>query len=234
VTAATISLALAAFVFVAAHFALSHAFRLRLVGALGEAGFILLYSLVAALALGWMILEDMALTDELPLWIAPDWWWPVASALMLVALVLLVGAFIRNPAFPHPGAAMKAPAAAKGVFAITRHPMNWAFALWALVHLSLWATPGNLIVAGAILILAIGGSIAQDRKKARVLGRPWLDWQAKTSFIPFAALFAGRARWRDAAPGWLASLGGLVLWLAIVTFHAPTVSPIVWFWMSFL
>jgi uncharacterized membrane protein len=234
VTAATISLALAALAFVASHFLLSHPLRMRLVGALGEAGFILLYSLVAILTLGWMILEDMALTDELPLWIAPDWWWPVASALMLVALVLLVGAFIRNPAFPHPGAAMKPPAAARGVFAITRHPMNWAFALWALVHLSLWGTPGNLIVAGGILILAIGGSIAQDRKKARVLGRPWLDWQAKTSFIPFAALFAGRARWRDAGPGWLASLGGLVLWLAIVTFHAPTVSPIVWFWMSFL
>jgi uncharacterized membrane protein len=234
VTAATISLALAAFAFLAGHFALSHPLRLRLVGALGEAGFILLYSLVAALTLGWMALEDMALTDEFPLWIAPDWWWPVASALMLVALVLLVGAFIRNPAFPHPGAAMKAPAAARGVFAVTRHPMNWAFALWALVHLSLWGTPGNLIVAGAILVLAIGGSIAQDRKKARVLGRPWLDWQARTSFLPFAALFAGRARWRDAGPGWIASVGGFVLWLAIVTFHAPTVSPVVLIWQSFL
>jgi uncharacterized membrane protein len=234
VTAATISLALAALVFLASHFALSHPLRLRLVGALGEAGFILLYSLVAALTLGWMILEDMALTDEFPLWIAPDWWWPIASALMLVASVLLVGAFIRNPAFPRTGAAMKAPPAAKGVFAITRHPMMWAFALWALVHLSLWGTPGNMIFAGAILVLAILGSIGQDRKKARVLGRPWLDWQAKTSFIPFAALLAGRARWRDAGPGWIASLGGLVLWLAIVTDHAPTVSPIVLIWQSFL
>lgn len=233
-TAATISLALAALAFVASHFLLSHVLRIRLVGALGEAGFLLLYSLVAVLTLGWMILEDMALTDEPLAWIAPDWWWPVASALMLLASVLLAGAFLRNPAFPRTGAAMKTPSAAKGVFAITRHPMNWAFALWALVHLSLWGTPGNMIFAGAILVLAIGGSIGQDRKKARVLGRPWLDWQARTSFIPFAALIAGRARWRDAAPGWIASLGGFVFWLAIVTYHAPTVSPIIRIWMAFL
>jgi uncharacterized membrane protein len=213
---------------------LSHPLRLRLIGAMGEAGFILLYSILAVAALGWMILAYEAVGDELPLWIAPDWWWPVASALMLVASVLLVGSLIGNPALPHPGAPIKVPASARGLFAITRHPMNWSFALWALVHLSLWGTPANLIVAGGILILAIGGSIAQDRKKERAIGQPWLQWEAKTSFVPFAALLAGRARWRDAAPGWIATLGGLLLWLAIVTFHAPTVSPVVLLWQSFL
>jgi uncharacterized membrane protein len=231
---ATFGLALATLAFVGGHFLLSHPLRLRLVGAMGEAGFTLLYSILAFVALGCMILADQSVPDEMPLWIAPDWWWPVASALMLVASVLLVGSLIRNPALPHPGAPMKVPAAAKGVFAITRHPMNWAFALWALVHLSLWGTPANLIVAGGILILALAGSVAQDRKKERVIGQPWLQWEAKTSFVPFAALIARRARWRDAASGWIAGLGGLLLWLAIVTFHAPTVSPIVLIWQSFL
>jgi uncharacterized membrane protein len=231
---ATISLALATLFLVGGHFALSHPLRLRLVGAMGEAGFTLLYSIVAFAALGWMILAYQGVQDEMPLWIAPDWWWPVASALMLVASMLLVGSLIRNPALPHPGAPMKVPEAAKGVFAITRHPMNAAFALWAAIHLSLWGTPANLIVAGGILILAIGGSVGQDRKKERTIGGPWLQWEAKTSFVPFAALLARRARWRDAAPGWIAALGGLLLWLAIVTFHAPTVSPIVLIWQSFL
>jgi uncharacterized membrane protein len=123
--------------------------------------------------------------------------------------------------------------AATGVFALTRHPMNMSFALWALVHLSLWGTPRNAIVAGGILVLAIGGSLGQDRKKRAAVGQRWRDWEARTSLVPFAALIQGRARWREAAPGWTAGLGGLVLWLAVTSFHAPTVSPLVWAWRSF-
>jgi uncharacterized membrane protein len=226
-------LALATAAFVGSHFLLSHPLRLKLIGALGETRFTLFYSLVAFATLLWVAFAYRALDDELPLWIAPNWWWPAASALMLVASILLVGAFVRNPAFPHPGAAQrKRPAT--GVFALTRHPMNWAFALWAIVHLSLWGEPRNIVVDLGILILALAGSVGQDRKKRRAMGQAWVQWESRTSFVPFGALLAGRARWRDAAPGWAATLGGLVFWLAIVTFHAPTVSPIVWVWQSFL
>jgi uncharacterized membrane protein len=50
---------------------------------------------------------------------------------MLVACVLLAGSLVGNPAFPHPGAAPKVIPPPQGVFAITRHPMNWSFMLWA-------------------------------------------------------------------------------------------------------
>ena len=227
-------LALATIAFVGTHLAMSHPLRLKLIGNLGEAGFTLLYSAMAFATLGWMALEYMALDTDVPVWIAPDWWWPVASALMLVASILLVGSLIRNPAFPHPGAnpASRKVRGATGVFAITRHPMNMSFALWALVHLSLWWSGRNLIVASGILLLAIVGSIGQDRKKAASIGEPWRQWMARTSFVPFGALLSGRAKWRDAAPGWIALLGGSAFWLAVVTFHAPTVSPLVWIWQS--
>jgi uncharacterized membrane protein len=104
--------------------------------------------------------------------------------------------------------------------------MNWSFALWALVHLSLWGSPRNLIVAGGILILAAAGSVGQDRKKRAAIGQAWRAWEAKTSFLPFGALVAGRAKWRDAAPGWAAFGGGLALWLLVTGFHAPQVSPV--------
>ncbi|MDB5691758.1 MAG: transporter [Alphaproteobacteria bacterium] len=226
-------LALATAAFVGSHFLLSHPLRLKLIGALGETRFTLFYSIIAFATLLWVFFAYRALDDELPIWIAPNWWWPIASALMLAASILLIGAFAKNPAFPHPGAAQrKRPAT--GVFAVTRHPMNWAFALWALVHLSLWGEPRNIVVDCGILVLALLGSVGQDRKKRRAMGQAWLQWEARTSFLPFGALLAGRARWRDAAPGWIATLGGLVFWLAIVTFHAPTVSPIVWVWRSYL
>jgi uncharacterized membrane protein len=225
-------LALATLAFVGTHLALSHPLRLTVIGHLGEARFAIFYSIVAFATLGWVVLAYLPLDGAVPLWIAPRWWWIVAAALMLVACILLVGAFDRNPAFPHPGVGARKVRAATGVFAITRHPMNMSFALWALVHLSLWGTPRNLIVAGGILVLAIGGSLGQDRKKRAAVGQRWRDWEKRTSFVPFAALFGGRAQWRDAAPGWTAGLGGLALWLAMTSFHAPTVSPLAWAWRS--
>jgi uncharacterized membrane protein len=111
---ATAGLALAMLAFVGSHLALSHPLRLRLVGQLGEQRFAILYSIVAAATLLWVIFAYRACDDELPLWIAPGWWWVVASALMLAACLLLVGSLVRNPAFPHPGAAAPRPRPAKG------------------------------------------------------------------------------------------------------------------------
>jgi len=222
----TVGLALAAFAFVGTHLLLSHPLRPALAGRLGERGFAGLYSLVAALTLGWMIFAYRAGDDMNPYWIAPYAWWPFASGLMLVASILLAGSLVGNPAFPHPGAERRAIPAPSGVFAITRHPMNWSFILWALVHLSLSGSPRNLIAAAGILVLALGGSIGQDRKKARLLGEAWRDWQARTSFIPFAAVLGGRARWRDAIPGAVALAGGIAFWALATSWHAPLVSPL--------
>ena len=220
------SLALATAAFVGTHLLMSHPLRAGLVRKLGERGFGGLYSLVAAVTLGWMIFAWRSVEKSSPAWIAPLWWWPIASALMLFALILLVGSFVRNPAFPHPGVEPQAPRPATGVFAITRHPMNWSFILWALVHISLWGSLRNLIVAVGILALALFGSIGQDRKKRALLEQSWRDWEARTSFVPFGALIAGRVRWRAAMPGTRALLLGLLLWLAITWWHAPMVSPL--------
>lgn len=227
------SLVLATLAFVGSHFLLSHPLRLKLIGAVGELRFTLLYSLVAVATLIWAALAWHALDDDLPIWIASDWWWWIADAVMLFATILLIGSLVHNPAFPHPGAARKA-RPATGVFAITRHPMNWAFALWAVVHLILWGSLRNIVLDSGILILALFGSIGQDRKKQRAMGPAWLQWEAKTSFVPFAALLTGRARWRDVAAVWPAALAGLAFWLVFTFWHVPSYSPIVRVWMSFL
>ena len=223
---ATVSLALATIVFVGSHLALSHPLRLALVGRMGEQLFLALYSLVAIAALGWMILAWRSIDNSMPLWIAPDWWWWVASGIMLLASVLLAGSLVRNPAMPHPGAKPRIPAAPKGVYAITRHPMNWSFILWALVHLSLWGSPRNVIVAGGILVLAAAGSIGQDRKKADTIGPAWIQWMERTSFLPFAAVLRGKVKARAALPGAAALLGGVGFWLLVTWFHAPEAQPL--------
>ena len=88
-----------------------------------------------------------------------------------------------------------------GVFAITRHPMMWSFAIWAIVHLMRRRHAKALVFDGAILFLALAGAAGQDRKKARLLGEAWHEWTAQTAFVPFTGGVAypgnGRARRRD-------------------------------------
>ena len=223
---AVVGLALATAAFVGTHLVMSHPLRPALVARLGDRGFLLLYALVAFATLGGMILAWRDAADPSPLWVAPLWWWPAASALMLIASILLVGSMVRNPALPHPGARPREIPPPKGVFAITRHPMNMSIMMWALVHVSISGSARNLIVAAGLFILALAGSIGQDRKKVGLIGEPWRQWQARTSFVPFAALLQGRVMWRDAAPGWIALVGGLVLWAAATSWHAPLVSPL--------
>ena len=221
----TASLAIATLAFVVSHLAMSHPLRDALVRRIGERGFLGLYSLFAFATLGWMVLAWRGMPEPSPAWTAPYWWWPIASGIMLFASMLLVGSLIGNPALPHPGAPRDIPAP-RGVFAITRHPMNWSFMLWAAVHASVAGSARNLIVAAGIFLLALAGSLGQDRKKARLIGEPWRQWQAQTSFVPFAALWQGRTRWPDAAPGWIALIGGLAFWAAATSYHVPWVSPL--------
>jgi len=201
-------LALAAAAFVGTHFLLSHPLRAPLVRALGERRFQGLYSLVALVTFGAMIWVYGRTDTEPPLWFAGDALWVVASLLMWFASILLVGSFIRNPALP----GVRGPAGSPtGVFTITRHPMMWSFALWAIVHAALIATPKAFVLDGAILILALGGSVLQDRKKAAQFGETWHEWTAETAFFPLTRGLA--------YPGTVALLGGTILFLVATWLH---------------
>jgi uncharacterized membrane protein len=132
---------------------------------------------------------------------------------------LFVGSLVGNPALAAPGAEKAAAAAPRGVFAITRHPMMWGFALWALAHVMVMPTPGQIILSAMIAFLALAGSAGQDVKKARLMGDAWRGWAARTSFIPFARQLGGAAPWSDAMPRAHALLGGFVVWLAASWAH---------------
>ena len=216
--------------FVGTHLIMSHPLRKSLVGALGDRGFLGLYSLVSFATLGWMILAARAASGLPPHWIAPPFIWQISNIVMLLAAVLLAGSLKGNPAMVDPGGRPAIPQKASGVFAITRHPMMWSFALWALVHAGLWGSAPNVVIAGGIGTLAIVGALGQDSKKLRLIGPPWKDWESRTSFMPFLALFAGRAGWRAAWPGWFAITGGALLWSAATWLHPYFGGPQVGLW----
>lgn len=203
--------------FVGTHFLLSHPLRRPLVGALGEKGFLALYSLIAFATLGgigWAYPKAPAGT---PLWTAGDALWALATLLMLGASILLLGSFKRNPAMP--GAAHAAEAPARGVYGVTRHPMLWAFAIWGAVHILVYPVTKNIIVALAIIVLSLVGAALQDRKKLGLDPHGWRAWQARTSYWPFAAIAQGRARFGGFGAHALG--GGVVLWLVATWAHMP-------------
>jgi len=205
--------------FVGTHFLLSHPLRGPLVRAMGERAFQGLYSLVALITFGSMIYFYRLCGREPPLWDVGQVGWIVGTLLMWLASILFVGSFIGNPALPGARGPRGGPNA---VFRITRHPMMWSFALWAAVHLTVLAMPKALVFDGAIILLALAGAAAQDRKKAGLMGDAWHEWTAETAFIPFTRGLA--------YPGTVALVGGTLLFL-IATWAHPIPAGI-WRWVA--
>ena len=207
------SLLAASIAFVGSHFVMSHPWRGAMVRIFGEKGFLAIYSLVSLAAFGWMIVAFRAAPrGGSPAWTGQDdASWAIASLLTIVALVLFLGSLRGNPALPNIPAGKVAASEPRGVFLVTRHPMMWGFALWAIAHLLIAPTARTLILAGAILILALGGAHLQDRQKEALRGQAWKGWLSRTSYWP---------RWRmlhkAGGPLWLISL---LLWLVITRAH---------------
>ena len=200
--------------FVGGHFAMSHPLREPMVRRLGEQGFQGVYSIIVLAAFVWMYFAFKAAPTATPFWSGfDDISWIIGSALTLVAMMLLAGSFSGNPALPAPGAGKAARAEPAGVFRVTRHPMMWSFALWAIAHIIASPTARTLILASAILILALIGSRMQDRKKQVLMGEDWAIWSSKTSYWP---------RWSQLfSTGLLPWIVGIALWLGFSWLHQP-------------
>lgn len=205
--------------FAGTHVALSHPLRAPLVKALGEKGFQAVYSLVAFAALFWIIKAFRAVgPGGEALWNGQtDLAWALASALTVVSLALIVGANRGNPAAVGAIAELAAKAEAKGVFAVTRHPMMWGLAIWAAAHILVAPSARTIVTAGVMGTLALLGSHLQDRKKEALMGAAWKSWESRTSFVPRLGALAGIApvTWLIALGLWLL-FSWLHLWLAYV------------------
>ena len=213
-------LTVSAILFVGLHFLLSHPLRAPLVRAVGERPFRGIYSLVALVTFAGMVYFYNKIGREPRIYPEPgDVVWIVASLLMWLASILLVGSFFKNPALVGAPGPKGGPV---GVLRITRHPMMWAFALWAIVHLAVVGMPKSLIFDGAILLLALAGAAGQDAKKARQMGEDWHDWTAQTAFVPFAK--------GGANPGAVALIGGTLLFFGATWFHPMHVG--FWRWIA--
>ncbi len=217
-TRSLLELLLAALAFVGSHLGLSsRALRPRLVARLGERRFLMAYSLLAALTLGWLILS-YARAPLYVLWPTAAWNRWLALALMPVALVLLAGSVLQRNPTALGGDPRRLPSDSLGITAITRHPMMWAFALWASVHLLSNGDIASLIFFGAFLVLSLGGTRAIDAKLRRRDPAGFAQLATRTSNLLLAALLAGRAR-LSPRRRWPALATGLALYLLLLLAH---------------
>lgn len=192
--------------------------RARLIARLGRGAYMAGYAAVSVGLLVWLVSAALR-APVVELWAPSRPLALVPHALMPVACLLLAGAATR----PNPGSVAfvggPAPEAAVGLPALIRHPILWAFALWALGHV---AANGDLAAAamfGGFAVFAVAGMAALDRRAARAGIAP-------PAHGPLSARAARAWSPRMAAE----AAAGLVLWALLLGLHAPVIGadPLGW------
>ncbi len=198
-----IELLAAALFFLLIHFGVAGT-RLRdaLVARLGERSYLALFSIASVAGIVWLA-SAYARAPHLELWGQLH----ALKPLVLVLMALAVGLAVLGLTSPNPTAVggerlLEHPRARQGASAITRHPFLWGTALWAAVHLLVNGDLPSLVLFGALLVLAVGGTFSIDARRARRPGSSWEAYARATSNVPFVALVRGRARLRLADIGW--------------------------------
>lgn len=208
----TLLLLLAMIVFVGSHFLLSHLLRARAVALLGESWFRLLYSLIAIVCLALARLAYQYAPQQALFWSGGNATVQIIYAVLTyVAIVLFLGSILGNPALVGANLTMLHERQPEGVLRITRHPMMFSFALWALAEIVLMPSVRKLVFCGGLLVLSLAGAALQDRKKAAMIGPAWQTWCSRTRFWPDL---------RQAGAAGILWLAALIPWLVLTWLHA--------------
>jgi len=189
------ALAVATLAFVGGHFLLSSSpVRTPLVRALGEGLFAALYSILAIAAFAGMLVS-YGRAPHVELWPSLPIFRFVPLFVMPVAVLLVIGGYTqRNPTAVAQPLAPAGSDPAPGILTVTRHPVMWGIALWALAHLPPNGDLASLLLFGGLAVLALGGTVAIDAKRRTRDPEGFARLEAVTSNVPFAAIRAGRAR----------------------------------------
>lgn len=213
-------LALAAFVFLALHILPAISARERVIAKLGDPIYMGLFSLASILSLAWMISAYKTTPAGEYLWVTGAGLRWLTVLLMGLAFVLAVaGVTTRNPSMVMGANALKASSPWAGIFAITRHPLMWGIALWAILHLVNRPNMKSLLFFGTLALLAVGGSRLQEKRKHKELGPAWDVFENHTSFVPFAGLLTGKSTLHLKELGVWRLAAAIALWAVMLIAH---------------
>ncbi|MCC7272564.1 MAG: hypothetical protein IT561_07845 [Alphaproteobacteria bacterium] len=186
---------------------------------LGDNGFRAAFSLLSLLGILALAITYRR-ADGAPLWdLGPAGRW-LPLLLMLPALWLFVGSVTGiNPTAVGGERQLDREDLVRGVFRVTRHPMLWAFALWAGSHLAARGAMPDALLFGSLLVTALAGMASIDRKRAAAAPAAWGRFAAATSIVPFVAILGRRNRlvWSEIG-GWRLLLAVLA-WGLLAALH---------------
>lgn len=210
-------LIVASLAFLATHYVASTPLRGVLLKTMGKA-YLGVYTLIAFATLGWMIWAFYH-APFVNLWYAVALR-PVPLVVMPFALIFIVCALATpNPTLLGKGELLKSKEPARGILRITRHPLMWGFALWALSHIVARGDASAVVFFGTFAVLAVSGAWLIDRRKALAHGEEWRRFAAVTSNLPFGAIAGGRNRFEPAEIGWWKVALALGLYALLLVFH---------------
>ena len=196
--------------------------RDRAIAALGQSGYRAVFSIGTVVGLAWLVMAYNR-APYIVTWGMLEWWKPFAIILMLPAsLLVVIGLTTPNPtAIAQENRLAQPP---QGIVRVTRHPFLTGVGLWALVHLI-----GNGDVASCVFfavwaVVALAGTVSIDRKRRRLLGAAaWEPFAAQTSIVPFAAIAAGRNRFRPGESGVWRWGAAVIVYVLMLVGHADVV-----------
>ena len=201
--------------------------RQALISVIGSKFYIVSYSLLSVMLLVWVSLAYVN-ADTTLVWGQWPWtrWGPVL--VMPLSCLMLVSTLSEPNALSVGVKADRFDPTRPGIVSITRHPLIWALALWALAHVAPNGDTASLLLFGLFAVLALFGPWSLDRKKRRELGTAkWLRLTQPTSSVPFWAIVRGRVRldWRGIGGRRALVAGALYLLMLLGHEWAIGVSP---------
>jgi uncharacterized membrane protein len=168
--------------------------RRGLVAQLGEQGFGVAFSVVAALTFTPLVRFYAAHRFEGPAGIAAAThpvWHGLLTVLALGGVALAVAGVVAfRPSTMSPFGA-RVPAV-RGLDRVTRHPFFVGVAVLAIVHMLLASRLVGTVFFGGLAAFTLLGMRIQDAKLLHQRGAPYADYLAATSAVPFAAVVRGR------------------------------------------
>jgi uncharacterized membrane protein len=158
----------AALVLLASHFGISSTpLRAFLIARIGERPYLILYSLIAFTAIGWLV-HAWAQAPYIELWPHGPGLAGIPFIVMPFALVLLVsGLSTPNPTALGAPDVLSRSDSVRGIFRVTRHPFMWGVVLWAGAHIVANGDLASLVFFAGLGLLALLGQPAARRDRKR-------------------------------------------------------------------
>jgi uncharacterized membrane protein len=162
---------------------------------LGKMLFLWAYSVLSIFLIGWLIIAA-GRAPYIAVWRFSPWQiWVPNIAMPIACLLLAFGIAAPNPLSIASRNDETFDPDRPGIVGVTRHPVLWAAALWAIAHAVPNGDLSHFLLFGLFGTFSLLGMLVIDAQKQRVLGATeWRRLSYRMSLVPLAALVGGR--WR--------------------------------------